>query len=98
MDFEFGEVNQGDESDEDYQKRKVDLYHVLYFFMGSDLMAVTLGYVLVDINILQMGFLFFAYCMINQTNIYYNYNLIYQDYVFLIVFVQITIYFCNYKN
>ena len=64
MDFEFGELEQGELSDEQYITKKVELYHTLYFFVGSDLFAAAIVLVLIEVHYLHMGFYFFVYCII----------------------------------
>ena len=61
-------------------------FTLITFYVGSELMEVALVTVVLDINYLQMGFMFDLYGLFQQTNVYYNNGLVYEDYLFLIVF------------
>ena len=55
---------QGDLSDDEFYEINVEITHTNYFFVGSELMEVAIANAVLDINYLQMGFLFFLYGII----------------------------------
>ena len=61
MGFNYGEFEQGDLSDDKFYEYNVEITHTNYFFVGSGLTEVALLTVVLDINYLQMGFLFVLY-------------------------------------
>ena len=53
IDREFGEIEQGDLSDEEYATKLEDMDLVYFYFIGSDFIAIAMMNLILDINHVQ---------------------------------------------
>ena len=98
MDFEYGEFDQGQMSDEEFINKKIESDKMNYFFVGADFTAMELVFVMSNLHMIYDGLLFFLYCMVQQFNVFFNFPNVYSDYLFLIFFAQAVIFYCNYQT
>jgi hypothetical protein len=75
-----------DPSIDDYEAKRLRQDHINYFFVGADLLALCVAIVLMDIHWLFMGSQLFLYCSVQIGHVYFRYNAVFTDYIFLVFF------------
>ena len=79
----------------DYEKVMLNQNYLNHFFVGADLLAISVAIVLLDIHWVLMGFQLFIYCFVQVGHCYVRYNAIWLDYLILVVIAQPIIFISN---
>jgi hypothetical protein len=81
----------------DYEIRKLQQDYLNYFFVGANVSALLVGFVLVDIHCTYMGFQLILYFIFQIVHNYFKYNPIFSDNLFLVMMLQFFVYITEYK-